>query len=463
MSKLQALIQSYQGKSVTVIGMGVSNTPLIQKLLDAKIPVTVRDKNPDPQQKEAFLTQGATFFTGTDYLEGLSGDVIFRTPGVSPNTPQLLEAKKQGSAITSEMAEFFHLCPCPIIAVTGSDGKTTTTTLIGKFLEAAGKTVHLGGNIGRPLLCEVEQIQPHHYVVLELSSFQLMDMTKSPDVAVITNLSPNHLDYHHTIQEYITAKTNIFTHQSPENRVIFNLDNQTSVDLAPQVPSKLCYFGRETATGDAYIQDGTLWIRSEAGPQPVLPLQKILLKGVHNVENYMAAALAVAGICPPEAICQVAETFTGVAHRMQPVRTLDGVTYYNDSIGTTPTRTLAGLRAFDQRIILLAGGYDKGIPFQDFGVEIHHYVKHLVLAGTTAEAIAQAVEQGRAQADATLSLPGTLESVTICQNLEEAVHTARKLATSGDDIVLSPACAAFDQFKNFVERGIFFQNLVESF
>lgn len=463
MGKLQTLLQSYQGKSIAVIGMGVSNTPLIQELLKAGLAVQVRDKNPDPETQKAFQAQGATFLTGENYLQDLKEDIIFRTPGVSPNRAELHEARKGNHILTSEMQEFFNLCPCPILAVTGSDGKTTTTTLIGKFLEASGKTVHLGGNIGHPLLCQVDSIQPEDFVVLELSSFQLMDMTKSPAVAVITNLAPNHLDYHHDMAEYVTAKTNIFRHQSPEQRIILNRDNPTSMELKDQVTSQLSTFARESRRGDCYIQDNTIFVSELAGECPILPLEKILLKGVHNIENYMAAILAVQGICTPQAICQVAETFTGVAHRMQPVRTLHGVTYYNDSIGTSPTRTTAGLHSFPQRVLLLAGGYDKGIPFDQLGIEIQHHVKHLLLAGNTANAIAQAVEEGSAHIDPALSLPGTLESVTLCQTLEEAVRKAKDLAQEGDAIILSPACAAFDQFKNFAQRGNFFQSLVESF
>lgn len=462
MSFLDKLYQKLEGKTITVIGMGVSNKPLLEVLLRQKFHVTIRDKMGDPDDVSHFEKLGATLITGENYLENITEDIIFRTPGVSPNNISLYEARKSGRTVTSEMWEFFDLCPCPIIAVTGSDGKTTTTTLIAKFLEAEGYRVFVGGNIGKPLLAQVDEITAKDYVVLELSSFQLMDMDCSPHIAVVTNLAPNHLDYHHDMEEYVEAKKQIFLHQKTGDKLILNADNPASLPLASQAVGEVLWWSRQTDTHDGKIVQDTIWI----GDQPVLPLSSIQLKGVHNIENYLTALLAVNGLCSSANCESVAKSFFGVEHRMEKVREVDGVTYYNDSIGTSPSRTTAGLRSFDKRIILIAGGYDKGIPFTNLGVEIQKQVKHLVLVGKTSDAILQAVSQGDPERQNEGDLPalgGTLESVVKCSSFIEAVNKARELAVAGDDVVLSPACAAFDLFPNFAVRGNKFKEIVNTF
>lgn len=457
MEQIHPLIPTLKEKTVAVLGMGVSNTPLIGLLLQHQVKVTVRDKNPDPTQKELFEKKGAFFVTGEGYLEGITEDVIFRTPGISPNHPSLKKAKEEGKQITSEMQEFFNFCPCPVIAVTGSDGKTTTTTLISQFLEESGKKVFLGGNIGMPLLCSLHDISPEDVAVVELSSFQLMDLRCDPVVSVVTNLSPNHLDYHGDMEEYVTAKTQIFKHQSPSHKVILNLDNAASQTLRPLISSEIQCFSRLTQeeNATACLKDDVICLRNKEGCLvEILPLELIRLKGLHNVENFMTAILATSDFCSAEEIQNVTRNFNGVEHRMEFVREKEGVCYYNDSIGTSPTRTIAGLRSFQEPLILIAGGYDKGIPFQELGEEIHRHVKHLVLVGATASAIVSATEE------ATKSEGSVLQSVTVCQNLEEAIEKAMCLGESGDQVVLSPACAAFDQFKNFAQRGDFYREKV---
>lgn len=465
MTPLESFLHSLKEKSVSVIGMGVSNTPLIRLLLQHEISVTVRDKNPDSVLKEEFQSKGAVFITGDTYLTDIQEDIIFRTPGVSPNSEGLLRARKLGKKITSEMQEFFNLCPCPVIAVTGSDGKTTTTTLIAKFLEASGRKVFLGGNIGMPLLCQVDDICVEDIAVVELSSFQLMDLHCEPAVAVVTNISPNHLDYHHTMEEYTSAKTQVFLSQSAQHKVIFNADNEASMSLVSLAKGEVQMFSRlgKEAVANLSTDLNEILIKKKDGSKLALPVSEIKLKGVHNIENYMAAMLAVADFCTQEQISQVARSFYGVEHRMQWIREHDGVTYYNDSIGTSPTRTIAGLHSFDHRIILIAGGYDKGIPFTELGVEICKYVKHLVLVGTTAKQISDAVEEGKlaVQGGSDSGLEGELNSICICENFIQAVECASSLALEGDCVVLSPACAAFDQFKNFAERGKCYQDLVQ--
>ena len=460
MSTISEYLEEMQGRTVAVIGAGVSNTPLIRMLLRAGLKVTVCDKATRERLGDLageLESLGATLQLGPDYLSQIhTFDVIFRTPGLSPNTPELRRAVEEGSSLTSEMELFFQLCPCRIIGVTGSDGKTTTTTLISEFLKEAGYNVYLGGNIGKPLLPDVDGMTPEDMAVVELSSFQLMTMEQSPNVAVFTNLSPNHLDYHHTMEEYTAAKLNIFSHQGPDDMAIFNYDNDITRSLARQAPGKSVLFSRKQRLEEGvYLRDGAIWLTNEMGSREVLPLADIHIPGVHNIENYMAAIAAVDGLVPDKCVRAVAQRFTGVEHRIELVRELDGVKYYNDSIGTSPTRTMACLDSFDQKLILIAGGYDKGVPFTQLGAEIAKKVKVLVLTGDTAPAIRAAVEEAPEFADSGLRIIQT-------DDLAGAVAAAHQEASAGDVVVLSPACAAFDQFKNFMERGRVFKELVQA-
>lgn len=458
MSTVSEYLEALRGRSIAVIGMGVSNTPLIRMLLRAELKVTVCDKSPRErveEQASELESLGAVLRLGPDYLAKIHrADVIFRTPGLSPNTPELCKAVQGGSILTSEMELFFQLCPCKIIGVTGSDGKTTTTTLISEFLKEAGRNVYLGGNIGRPLLPDIGGMTPDDIAVVELSSFQLMTMGRSPNVAVFTNLSPNHLDYHHTMEEYTSAKLNIFCHQNPQDRAVFNYDNDITRSLAKTAVGRVMLFSRKQRLEEGvYLRDGAIWLTNDMGSREVLSLDNIHIPGVHNIENYMAAIAAVDGIVPDKCVRAVAQRFTGVEHRIELVRELDGVKYYNDSIGTSPTRTMACLDSFEQKLILIAGGYDKGVPFTQLGVEIVRQVKALILTGDTAPAIRKAVEEAEGFSDSGLKLIET-------EDLATAVSAARDIAQKGDVVVLSPACAAFDQFKNFMERGKVFKRLV---
>ena len=458
MSTITEYLEELSGRPVTVIGMGISNVPLIKMLLRAGVKVTVRDKA--NREKVADLAQeleslGATLVLGPDYLKDLGGELIFRTPGLSPNTPELAQAVENGAALSSEMEVFFQTCPSHLVAVTGSDGKTTTTTIISEFLKEAGKTVYVGGNIGKPLLPDVADMDPEDYAVLELSSFQLMTMEQSPNIAVITNLAPNHLDYHHTMEEYTNAKKNIFLHQGEGDRLILNYDNEVTRSMAAEAVCPVTWFSRkERLEEGVYLRDNAIWLTNEMGSREVLPLSDIQLPGVHNIENYMAAIAAVDGLVPDKCVRAVARRFHGVEHRIELVRELHGVKYYNDSIASSPSRTMAGLRSFSQKVILIAGGYDKGVPFTQLGVEIVGHVKALFLTGNTAGAIRQAVEQAPGYAESGMILAET-------EDLAAAVAAARQAAKPGDVVVLSPACAAFDHFKNFMERGQVFKKLVQ--
>ena len=459
MSTIQEYLSELSGRSVTVIGMGISNIPLIKMLLRAGVEVTVRDKAPRErlaEQAQELESLGAKLIFGEQYLQNLQGDILFRTPGLSPNTPELLEAVQHGISLSSEMEVFFQTCPSHLIGVTGSDGKTTTTTIIAEFLKEANKNVYVGGNIGKPLLADVADMVEEDYAVLELSSFQLMSMEQSPHIAVITNISPNHLDYHHTMEEYVQAKKNIFLHQGAGDRLILNYDNPGTRAMAGEAVCPVTWFSRrEKLEEGVYLRDKAIWLTNEQGSREVLPLDLIQLPGDHNVENYMAAIAAVDGIVPDKCVRAVAQRFQGVEHRIEFVRELDGVRYYNDSIGTSPTRTTACLESFPQKVILIAGGYDKGVPFTQLGIEIVDRVKTLVLTGDTAPAIRQAVEAAPGYG------PNTPE-ILMAGDLGGAGKEAKSAAQPGDIVVLSPACAAFDRFKNFMERGQVFKQLVQA-
>ena len=441
---------SLKDKKIAVLGLGVSNRPLVRLLLDFGCQVTGCDKTPREKLDGEVLElekAGCTLHVGEDYLDGVEADVVFRTPGMHPANPAIQALVSRGAQVTSEMEVFFEVCPCTILAVTGSDGKTTTTTLVSEMLKAEGKTVWLGGNIGTPLLPLVRQMKPSDFAVVELSSFQLMDMKRSPARAVITNLAPNHLDIHKDMAEYVQAKTNIFRYQDENGILILNADNP--ITAAFRGNGKTLFFSRQKEA-DVCLADGVICRYGEK----VLKASEILIPGVHNVENYMAAIAMVDGLVSDETIRQVARTFGGVEHRIELVRVKDGVRFYNDSIASSPSRTIAGLRSFPEKVILIAGGYDKHIPYDVLGPEICAHVKKLFLGGATGEKIRQAV----------ISCPEydpkALE-ITDCGSFEPAVRAAAAAAKPGDVVLMSPASAAFDQFKNFMVRGDFYKKLVK--
>ena len=457
----ESYLATLRGKQVAVIGIGVSNIPLIKLFLKKGIAVTACDKC----EREAYDNQslllelealGATLHMGAGYLDDLTQDVIFRSPGIRPDIPAFEQAKANGAVITSEMEVFFHVCPCKTIAVTGSDGKTTTTTIIAKLLEAAGYHVHLGGNIGRPLLPDIESIQPNDLAVLELSSFQLMTMDTSADIAVVTNLAPNHLDVHKGMEEYIAAKKNIFLYQNAQQKVVLNRDNDITHSFVPEAKGQVTLFSRQNPLDEGVVlEDGVICVKKDGNTRKVLPIADILLPGVHNIENYEAAIGAVDGLVPDETIRQFAATFGGVEHRIELVRELHGVKYYNDSIASSPSRTMAGLRSFQQKVILIAGGYDKHIPYDVLGPDLVAHVKAMVLTGATAPKIQAAAEQAPGYD------PQALPIYTI-DDFADAVHKAVELAQPGDIVILSPASASFDKFKNFMVRGDTFKDLIRA-
>ncbi|MDD7538882.1 MAG: UDP-N-acetylmuramoyl-L-alanine--D-glutamate ligase [Oscillospiraceae bacterium] len=449
---------SLKGKTAAVLGIGVSNTPLIALLCENGIRTIACDR----KSREALgacaaelASMGAELRLGEGYLDDLDADVIFRTPGMRSDVPALAAAREKGSVITSEMEAFFEVCPCTIIGVTGSDGKTTTASIIAEILRAAGKTVWLGGNIGHPLLCDAAKMKESDLVVVELSSFQLLDMKRSPHIAVVTNLAPNHLDWHTDMAEYVAAKKNIFLHQGKNDILVLNADNEASAPFLKEAKGEVRLFSRRTRTENgAFLDAGTVFVSCGGAYTPIVEENHIRLPGQHNIENYMAAFSAVRDFVGAGVMEQTARSFAGVEHRIELVRELRGVKWYNDSIASSPTRTIAGLRAFEEKVILIAGGYDKHIPFTPLAPEIISHAKLLILCGATADAIEQAV---RSCAD----YCGSPE-ILRCASLKECVETANARAKSGDVVTLSPACAAFDQFRDFMERGKVFKELVNA-
>ena len=458
----QALAARVRGKKVAFIGAGVSHRALIPQFVEMGAQVTLCDRKNSLEDfgptGEMLREQGVALSLGEHYMDGFAGqDIIMRTPGFEYYTPELQAAKAAGTLVTSEMELFFEYCPCKMVAVTGSDGKTTTTSLIAAMLEASGRTVHLGGNIGRALLPILDQVQPDDIAVVELSSFQLISMRRSPDVAVVTNVTPNHLDHHKDMQEYVDAKRNILLYQSENSRQVLGFENDITNGMQADCKGRQVWFTRlhDTDNGAFLRGDGMLCMAEDGVVTPVVAQSEVKLRGLHNIENLLAATAAVWGMVEPADIAKVASSFTGVEHRIEPVRKLDGVQWYNDSIGTSPTRTIAGLRSFDQKLILIAGGYDKHIPYAPLAPEILAHVKTLILMGATGPRIEEAV---KAEPDF-----GTTDlTILHAASMEEAVQLAKDAAHPGDEVILSPASASFDLYPNFEERGKHFKRLVNA-
>lgn len=441
------MLSEFKGKNVAVLGVGVSNTPLIKLLLNVGAYVTAYDENISID-KTILKNLGCKFILGKDFF--IKEDIIFRTPGILPTHKALVEAKSRGAIITSEMQIFVSNCKAKIFAVTGSDGKTTTSTLITHLLENAGFTVYLGGNIGTPLLDKLQDIKDDDIVVLELSSFQLMDMDICPFVSVITNISPNHLDKHTDYKEYIDAKMRLISNQKKGDKLVLNADNINNFPgYKWDRDIKVVYFSMNTKPKNGvYLKGDTIFSVTNGLEKPILKSIDIKIPGKHNIENFMAAICATDGLISD--FKTVANNFKGVAHRIEFVREVQGVRYYNDSIASSPSRTIAGLKSFDEKLILIAGGRDKGIVYDELGQHILENVKTLILIGETKEKIKK------------VCLDVGFDSIMIAENLKDAVLKSKNIAKSGDIVLLSPASTSFDSFKNFEERGNVFKNIVNS-
>ncbi len=460
MSKTTRFFEGMKGKKVAFIGTGVSHNELIRLFLSKGIDVTVLDRKPLEDYDKELLSSldGAKFITGQGYLDSLADfDVVYRTPGMYYNNPKLLEAREKGVVITSEMESFFELCPCRIFAVTGSNGKTTTTTLISEFLKAEGYTVWLGGNIGNALLPRIESISEDDYAVVELSSFQLISMRQSPDVAVVTNISPNHLDVHKDMDEYVAAKCNILDHQSAFSKAVINADDPGSMQLRSRVRGalNLVSLKEKPAVGGYLDKNGILCYRDGRKSVKIMSASDLRIPGSHNIENVLMAISAVWGDVSADSIVKTAKKFSGVEHRIEFVRELDGVKYYNDSEATTPTSTAVCLKSFGKRIILIAGGYDKMIPFEPLAKPINDYAKILILIGATAPKIEKAVTED-------VSYDPENVKILHAGSMKEAVKLARENSVSGDVVAMSPACASFDMYPNCLVRGRDFKDLVKA-
>lgn len=451
--KLDAFERDIKQKKVTVIGIGISNLPLIKYLNRLGAEVTACDKRSADSLGKSYdelNALGVNMRLGEDYLSQIDGDVIFKTPGMRYDIPELNAARERGAEVTSEMEVFFDICPCKIIAVTGSDGKTTTTTLINKMMEQEGYKTWLGGNIGNPLLTEVSKMQESDYVILELSSFQLHTLKKSPHIAVMTNISPNHLDMHKDYQEYIDAKKNIMLYQTSDDILVTNSGNEITKEIGEDAKGENRDFSSQS---DAliHLKDNCIYYGDEA----IVKTEDIKIPGKHNVENYMAAIGAVHDLVSKQSINAVARSFGGVEHRIELVRELDGVKYYNSSIDSSPNRTKNTLSVFPEKVIMISGGKDKGIPYDEIGPVIVDRVKVLVLIGATAGVIEAAVKKALKDAEADIK-------IFHADTYSEAVLTAKENAHPGDVVLLSPASTSFDMFKNFEERGNLYKEIVNS-
>ena len=453
-----------RGRKVAVIGLGVSNIPLIDYLHDLKSNVTFFDGREideiDKNIIDKIVNYGMSFSFGKGYLEKLVGfDIIFRSPSCLPTVPELVEEAKRGAIITTEVEMVIELCPCLVIGITGSDGKTTTTTLISEIIKEDGRNCFLGGNIGTPLFTRIHEMQPEDIVVLELSSFQLMNMKISPKISVITNITPNHLNIHTDMEEYVEAKKNIFKYQDKEGLVILNYDNEATRSCAEEAPGNVVFFSSKDKNVNGYFvdtDDGKIKLSENGLRKHVFDTKNMKLRGVHNFENASCAIIATKDLVKKESIDRVLTEFKGVEHRLELVKeTKNRIKWYNDSVSSSPTRTIAGLNAFSfKNIILIAGGYDKNLDYEVLGKPILDNCKALVLLGQTSEKIEKAVlkEQKRSQKDL---------NIHKCKSLNQAVQIANEIAIKGDIVLFSPASASFDMFKNFAERGEIFKQYVK--
>jgi UDP-N-acetylmuramoylalanine--D-glutamate ligase len=459
-SKLEQFKKDIKSKKVAVLGIGISNIPLIRYLINLGVSVTAFDKNTSENLNDA-LSQlkglSVQYSLGNDYLSRLNGfDIIFRTPGMRPDLPELVGAVAKGAELTSEMEVFLDLCPAQVFAVTGSDGKTTTTTLIYKILTEEGYNCWLGGNIGTPLLSKIDDVKQADKVIVELSSFQLMTIKNCPSIAIITNISPNHLDVHKSLNEYIDAKKNIFINQTSEDKLILNYDNDITKSFANEAKGDCVFFSRISNLDTGVVfQNGKIIVKKEQKEVEIVDAESIKIPGVHNIENYMAATAATIDFVKPETIQKIATTFNGVEHRIELVRELNGIKFYNSSIDSSPSRTIAALSTFKNKVILIAGGKDKGIPYDSIGQIISEKVKCLLLIGATAPRIEEAFNNYIHQTDIESEV-----KIIHCETYEEIVNQAYAEATFGDCIILSPASTSFDMFKNFEHRGNVFKELV---
>ena len=457
--KLKEFEEYIRFRKVAVIGLGVSNIPLLDYLHEKKAEVTVFDEKTIEEIPKEIVNKiteySFSFSLGKNYLEKLKGfALIFRAPSCLPTVPELEQEANRGAIVTTEIEMLMEMCPGKIIGVTGSDGKTTTTSLINHILKQAGYSTYLGGNIGIPLFTKLNLMRPEDIIVLELSSFQLMGMQVSPNISVITNITPNHLNIHKDYEEYINAKKNIFKYQNEEDTLILNYDNEITRNCEKEAKGKTIFFSSKEKLDNGYIVDENKIKQCEDKLRKhLLDTNDLFLKGVHNYENICAAIAATSSLVDMDTIVTAVKSFHPVSDRIEFVRNIDGVDWYNDSASSSPTRTIAGLNAFKEEIVLIAGGYDKNLDYTPIAKPIIDKVKTLVLMGQTSGKIFDVVKQELEKENKTLD-------IYMCEDINSAIQTANKNAKSGQIVLFSPASASFDMFKNAVERGKIFKKLV---
>lgn len=458
--KLEEFNKYLDGKKVAIIGMGVSNLPLLDYFYDKNAKVTVFDRN---TLSDEIMTKINKYRyeveIGADNLSKLQGfDIIFRSPSALPTTLEFIDEVNRGAILTSEIEMVLKLAPCKIIGITGTEGKTTTTSIVYEIVKKAGYNCFLGGNIGKPIFTQIDKMKPEDLVILELSSFQLMNMEVSPNISAVTNMFPDHLDKHKSLEEYQQAKKSIFLNQSENGILVLNKDNDITREFAKEAKGKVIFFSSTKQLSDGYVYDREDEIIKhciDGKCKDLISKKDIKLRGIHNYENICTALALTESIADEKTQISAIKEFVGVEHRLEFVRELDGVKYYNDSIGTSPASTIAGLNAFDENIVLLAGGSDKGLDYKEIGETIAKKVGTLILTGPTAEKIENATKQ---------ALKKSKKEIEIihCKDLQEAIITSKEKAREGDIVLLSPASASFDAFKNFMERGQKFKEFVNS-
>ncbi len=459
--KLEEFNNYIKFRKIAIIGLGVSNIPLLDYMYENKANVTVFDERQQTSISKEILekinTYEFNYFFGDDCLKNLKNfDIIFRSPSCLPTKQELIEESNRGAIITSEIEMLMKMCPAKIIGVTGSDGKTTTTSLIYNILNNAGYNTYLGGNIGTPLFTKLQEIKPEDIVVLELSSFQLMDMDISPDISVITNITPNHLNIHKDYEEYINAKKNIFKYQSKDGILVLNYDNEITKECAKEANGKVIFFSGTQKIDDGYIVDnGIIKQCNEKIRKHLIDKKDIILRGNHNLENIATAIAATETLVDIDTAIEAIKTFKPVEHRLELVREIDGVKWYNDSVSSSPTRTIAGLNSFEEDIILIAGGYDKNLDYNPIAKPIINHVKTLILLGQTSEKIFNAVKRESERENKKIK-------IYMCDSLEQTVNIAKKYSEKGQIVLFSPASASFDLFKNFADRGNKFKQIVNN-
>lgn len=458
---LEEYNKSLENKKIAVIGVGVSNIPLLEYFYNNKANVTVFDNKTldklDQNVIDLIKKYNIDYSLGENNLSKLKGfDIIYRSPSCRPDRPELIEEKNRGAIITSEIEMLLKLCPGTVIGITGSDGKTTTTSLIYAIIKEKRYDCYIGGNIGIPLFTKLNEMTPESVVILELSSFQLMDMDISPKISVITNIAPNHLDIHKSYEEYIESKKNIFLHQNEDGILVLNADNNITSKMSSEANGKVIMFSSKQKLDNGVIyDDNTIKICDDGLRRHLLDVKDVKLRGVHNYENICAAIAATESLVDPDTQIKAITNFNGVEHRLEFIREINGVKWYNDSIGTSPSRTIAGLNSFDEKIVLIAGGYDKHLDYTPIAKPIVENVSALVLVGATSEKISNAVETE-------LKAQNKEMPIIKCTTLEETIQVAKRIAKAGEVVLFSPASASFDMFKNFAERGNIFKNLVNS-